>query len=78
MNCLNSILLTKSISNLNRSSELRDTLELHVSSTTSSETIAVLKLKIHKYACLTQIPSHKLFMLCILVDPSLKYILKTK
>ncbi|KAL8110719.1 hypothetical protein AgCh_026456 [Apium graveolens] len=44
--CLNSALLTKSISNLNRSSELMETFEILVSSTTSSETIATLKLKI--------------------------------
>ncbi|KAL8123291.1 hypothetical protein AgCh_011314 [Apium graveolens] len=48
MNYLNSILLTKSISNLNRSFELKDTFELLVSSTTSSAAIAVLKLKIHR------------------------------
>ncbi|KAK1360981.1 hypothetical protein POM88_045455 [Heracleum sosnowskyi] len=46
VNCLNSALLTKSISNLNRSSELMDTFEIIVSSTTCSETIAALKLKI--------------------------------
>lgn len=46
VNCLNSVLLTKSISNLNRSSDLRDTLEIIVSSATSSESIAALKLKI--------------------------------
>ncbi|KAK1388446.1 hypothetical protein POM88_016624 [Heracleum sosnowskyi] len=46
VNCLNSALLTKSISNLNRSSELTDNFEIIVSSTTCSETIAALKLKI--------------------------------
>lgn len=49
VNCLNSVLLTKSIINLNRSSKLKDTFELLVSSTTTSETIATLKLKIAKY-----------------------------
>ncbi|WOH04592.1 hypothetical protein DCAR_0624003 [Daucus carota subsp. sativus] len=48
VNCLNSVLLTKSIINLNRSSKLKDTFELLVSSTTTSETIATLKLKIAK------------------------------
>ncbi|WOH04594.1 hypothetical protein DCAR_0624005 [Daucus carota subsp. sativus] len=44
--CLNSVLLTKFISNLNRSSDLTDDFEILISSSTSSETIAVLKLKI--------------------------------
>lgn len=46
VNYLNSALITKSISNLNRSSELMDTFEVLVSGTTSPETIAALKLKI--------------------------------
>ncbi|KAK1360970.1 hypothetical protein POM88_045444 [Heracleum sosnowskyi] len=46
VNCLNSVLVTKSISNLSRSSELVETLEIHVSSTTSSEAISAVKLKI--------------------------------
>lgn len=49
MSCLNSVLLTKSISNLNRTSDLRVALELLVSGTTSSETISSLKLQIDKY-----------------------------
>ena len=47
--CLNSVLLTKFISNLNRSSDLTDDFEILISSSTSSETIAVLKLKIKEY-----------------------------
>ncbi|KAK1360972.1 hypothetical protein POM88_045446 [Heracleum sosnowskyi] len=46
VNCLNSVLLTKTISNLNRSSKLRATFELLFSSATSFETIEALKLKI--------------------------------
>lgn len=49
VNCLNSVLVTKSISNLSRSSELVETLEIHVSSTTSSETISAVKLKLDEY-----------------------------
>lgn len=47
--CLNSVLLTKSISNLNRTSDLRVALELLVSGTTSSETISALKRQIDEY-----------------------------
>ncbi|KAK1393218.1 hypothetical protein POM88_012274 [Heracleum sosnowskyi] len=47
--CLNSVLLTKFISNLNRSSELADSFDILVSSTTCLDTTAALKLKIEEY-----------------------------
>ncbi|KAK1360961.1 hypothetical protein POM88_045435 [Heracleum sosnowskyi] len=46
--CLNSVLLTKFISNLNRSSELADSFDILVSSTTCLDTTAALKLKIEE------------------------------
>lgn len=58
--CLNSVLLTKFISNLNRSSELTDSFEILISTTISSDTIAVLKLKIEEYVNSTLFQSNKL------------------